>query len=44
MVESGYACSEQKRSAIAQAVGASYGSFWDSVPSGVRAISPQVQP
>lgn len=31
MVESGYLCSERTRSAIAQAVGASYGSFWSTV-------------
>lgn len=29
MVESGYTCSEAKRSAIALAVGASYGAFWE---------------
>jgi hypothetical protein len=28
MVESGYVCGQEKRAAIAQAVGASYGSFW----------------
>jgi hypothetical protein len=30
MVESGYLCGEAKRSAIACAVGASLGSFWES--------------
>ncbi len=30
MVEKGYECSEAKRTAIALAVGASYGSFWPS--------------
>jgi hypothetical protein len=29
MVESGYACSQERRAAIAAAVGASYGSFWE---------------
>lgn len=29
MAESGYRCSEDKRAAIAAAVGASYGSFWE---------------
>lgn len=30
MAESGYACSEGARAAIAQAVGASYGRFWEA--------------
>jgi hypothetical protein len=29
MAESGYSCSEGARAAMAQAVGASYGSFWE---------------
>jgi hypothetical protein len=29
MVESGYLCSEERRAAIACAVGASLGSFWE---------------
>lgn len=30
MAESGYRCSSQARAAIALAVGASYGSFWET--------------
>lgn len=30
MMESGYRCSEEKRAAVAQAVGASLGSFWET--------------
>jgi transcriptional regulator with XRE-family HTH domain len=44
MVESGYASTEESRAAIAQAVGASYGSFWPPAPDGVRAITRQVEP
>lgn len=31
MLESGRVCSDEKKAAIAQAVGASYGSFWGRV-------------
>lgn len=38
MVESGYRCSEQRRSAIAQAMGGSLGSFWETAGSRPESI------